>query len=286
MNLKISLQERIGDLIRRLNNGEYITTESAATYYGISVRNAERDFTERLPKYLTIKILKNKVTKEWYLEKNDITTILTAEDELTINLLLEHSKNIGIDFYRSTYKLIEKFKDSIHSNTIYAKLDIEDISDVKIELMKVEKAIIDKNIIQCLYKNKKRKIKPLKLACFDGYWYLVLKDTKDNLIKKYYFKDIQEIIISSEIFNDTCVSLQKKLDNAINAYFDGNKKEFLITLFVEKEIAHLFKRKKISKSQRIINKYKDGSLELELFITHEMEILPLVKRFEPHIKII
>ncbi|WP_164969892.1 hypothetical protein [Malaciobacter molluscorum] len=42
----------------------------------------------------------------------------------------------------------------------------------------------------------------------------------------------------------------KKLDNAINAYFDGNKKEFLITLFVEKEIAHLFKRKKISKSQK------------------------------------
>ncbi|WP_265936839.1 hypothetical protein [Malaciobacter molluscorum] len=39
--MKFSLQERLGDLIRRLNNGEQITTEFVARYYDISKRNTK-----------------------------------------------------------------------------------------------------------------------------------------------------------------------------------------------------------------------------------------------------
>jgi len=63
LSKKISLHQRIGSLIKRLNNGEYISTEDVEQQYEISKRNAERDFTERLPKYLGDALLKEKSTK-------------------------------------------------------------------------------------------------------------------------------------------------------------------------------------------------------------------------------
>ncbi|QKJ26169.1 transcriptional regulator (WYL domain) [Aliarcobacter cibarius] len=285
LSKKISLHQRIGSLIKRLNNGEYISTEDVEQQYEISKRNAERDFTERLPKYLGEALLKEKSTKKWFLEKSKNNMLLNEEEELTLNLLIEQSKNIDSTLYKNTLKIVDKFKDSLHNNTIYTKIDVEDISEIKSDLIKVEKAILNKNIISCIYNNKPRIIKPLKLASFNGYWYLVFKDS-DNLIKKFYFKDIKNIDVSKEQFKDTIDDLQKKLDNAINAYFDGNKKEYAVQLYVNKEISHLFKRKKISPSQRIIKNYEDDSIDIELFITNDMEIIPTIQKFIPYIKII
>ena len=67
---------------------------------------------------------------------------------------------------------------------------------------------------------------------------------------------------------------------------DGNKKEYAVQLYVNKEISHLFKRKKISPSQRIIKNYEDDSIDIELFITNDMEIIPTIQKFIPYIKII
>lgn len=285
LSKKISLHQRIGSLIKRLNNGEQLSTEDVEQQYETSKRNAERDFTERLPKYLGETLLKDKSTKKWFLEKSKNNLLLNEEEELTLNLLLEQSKNIDSNLYKNTLKLVDKFKDSLHSNTIYTKIDVEDISEIKTDLIKVEKAILNKNIISCIYNNTPRKIKPLKLVSLNGYWYLVFKDA-DNLIKKFYFKEIKNIDILKEQFNDTINDLQKKLDNAINAYFDGNKKEYAVQLYINKEISHLFKRKKISPSQRFIKNYEDNSMDIELFITNDMEIIPTIQKFIPYIKVI
>ena len=43
LSKKISLHQRIGSLIKRLNNGEQLSTEDVEQQYETSKRNAERD---------------------------------------------------------------------------------------------------------------------------------------------------------------------------------------------------------------------------------------------------
>ncbi len=207
--------------------------------------------------------------------------MLSDEEELTLNLIIEQSKNIGLDFHTNTLKIIEKFKNSLHENTIYTKLDMEDIESFKSELIDVEKAILNKQFVEFMYKKKHRKVIPLQLASFDGLWYLVGKDLTDKKTKTFTFIEIDSLEVIDEKYTDIPKDLQNKLNNAINAYFSADKKQYPVKLFIESNIAGIIKRKKISNSQRIIHEYNDGSLDVELYISNSMEIIPNIKVIEP-----
>ena len=285
-NSSVTMLRRLGELSKRLEFGEHISEEDVVNEYETSERTAYRDFTEKLPELLGCPLEKNKSTQKWFTPQSTKSLFLTQEEELVLNMLIEQSKNNGQDFFNGTMKLIDKFKDSLHTNSIYTKVDVEDIQDIKEDMLKIEQAIVDRKVIECTYKNKQRIVKPLKLASFDGYWYVVIKDIKDDVIKTYYFKDVHDVVVTNETFSDICEDLQKRLDCAINAYFEGDGKCYPVQLYVESKIAYLFHRKKISNSQRIVKEYDDGSLDIEVHITNDMEIIPIVQRYLPYMKVI
>lgn len=51
-------------------------------------------------------------------------------------------------------------------------------------------------------------------------------------------------------------------------------------------IAKFFQRKPLSKTQAISAVGTDGSMEITIKITHEMEIIPIVQYWMPHMKVI
>ncbi len=51
-------------------------------------------------------------------------------------------------------------------------------------------------------------------------------------------------------------------------------------------VSKYFKRIPISKTQRVVQKYKDGSIDIEILITDDMEIIPTVQGYLPFIKVI
>jgi predicted DNA-binding transcriptional regulator YafY len=59
-----------------------------------------------------------------------------------------------------------------------------------------------------------------------------------------------------------------------------------VTLHIAKEIAKYFQRKPISKSQKVESLQQDGSMEVSVEITNDMEIIPLVKYWIPYIKVL
>ena len=127
---------------------------------------------------------------------------------------------------------------------------------------------------------------PLKLANFEGYWYLLVEDLADNRIKTLYFKDISNLKILDEKFIQKDKTIQRKLKNAINAYFTFDTTPYEIKLFVSKDLASIIKRKPLAPSQMILKTYKDKSFEMSITITHDMEIIPKIQQFMPHLKII
>ena len=80
--------------------------------------------------------------------------------------------------------------------------------------------------------------------------------------------------------------LDDLLDNSISIWFDHTVDPYKVTLNISKEIAKYFQRKPISKTQKIESFYKDGSMDISVEITNDMEIIPLVKYWVPYIKVL
>ena len=72
------------------------------------------------------------------------------------------------------------------------------------------------------------------------------------------------------------------------AKYTHNYKNYLIEVVVEVNStkAHHFKAKKYLPSQRIIEEKEEGNLVLSFTVTQDLEMMDIVKRWIPHMKVI
>lgn len=102
-------------------------------------------------------------------------------------------------------------------------------------------------------------------------------------IKKFHLKSIKEIKILPNKFKIDA-SLENRIKSANSVWFDINEK-FYVRLCVDKGIRKFFERKPLP-NQQIMRENSDGSIEIEIQITHPMEIKPLIFYYLPRIKVI
>ena len=69
-------------------------------------------------------------------------------------------------------------------------------------------------------------------------------------------------------------------------WFDPDGDPIEVRLFVDSYASKYFKYKAIGPTQTILGSDPDGSIELPVEITHEMELIPLIKQWMPHIHIL
>ncbi len=278
----MSSASRVLEIYERLLRGEKLSTTRLAKSYGVDRRSIKNSI-DTINAFLDGKIIYDRAIKKWYL-KEQIDMLLNDEEMVTLNIIEQAAKERGEEFYKDTTKLLAKFKQNLY-NSIYSHIDTENIDNIKDRLALANSAVIKRQKLKLLYKDKQREVKPLKLANFDGYWYLVVQDS-DSRIKSFYFKNILELQIMDECFELDDKKLEKSLNNAINAYFTTDVTPYEIKLFIKGEISSIFKRKPISKSQRVLREYNDNSIEIALYITNDMEIIPILQRYLPYIFVI
>lgn len=274
---------RLTTILRRLNEGEALGVQELALEFNVSTRTIQRDFNERL---IAFPIFQS--NKKWKMQEGfKLEKSTSIEESIILEIIEKMSENIGGQFFSKAKKLLRKIKND-DFNPFYTKLNLEDISDKFEEIQKLELAIKSKKSIVCNYtivETIKIKINPLKIVNYEGFWYLVAIETKNNILKKYYLKNLSILKTTDEEFKIT-QKIDDLLENSVSIWFQEDTEPFEIKLLIHNAISKYFHRKPISKTQVIEKEYKNGNLEIKLTITHEMEILPLVKYWIPHIKII
>jgi predicted DNA-binding transcriptional regulator YafY len=168
-----------------------------------------------------------------------------------------------------------------------SKMQFEDITHKASEAVAIESAIDKLDIVTFSYsfdnKKKNSTVKPLRIINFDGFWYLLAMDINDDdIIKKYYLKNISNIKPTDKKFKIP-KELDEKLKNAINIWFDANADSFEIRLYADPTCAKYIKRRPISQSQTIISNDTDGGAEISLKITEYYEIMPTIFQWIPHL---
>lgn len=276
---------RLINILARLNSGEALSVKDLAEEFNVSERTIQRDFNNRLVSLYPIYQDK----KKWKMQDGfKIEKSTSIEEVIVLDILEKMTDGLGQKFSIKAKTLLSKIKNNDY-NPIYAKLNMEDISTHISEIGQLENVIKNKNLIDCTYDfgeyDIKITLKPLKIANFEGFWYLIALDARNDVLKKYHLKSISNIEPLDETFK-VSKELEEKLDNSISIWFNDSVKPYEVELFLDKYAAKSIKRKPIAKSQRILKEYKDGSLDIAVKITGEMEIIPIIGYWIPHIKVI
>jgi len=276
---------RLNTIIARLNDGEALSVHELAKEFNVSSRTIQRDFNERLVSLYPIYQEK----KLWKMQDGyKIEKSTSIEDAIVLDILERLTDGLGSRFSTKAKHLLSKIKNDDY-NPIYAKLNMEDISSKFSDIAILEDAIKEKKELLCLYDfndyKKELELKPLKVVVFEGFWYLVALDARNDKLKKYHLKSISKIKKTANNFQTT-KELEELLQNAINIWFENDVEPFEVVLWLDELASKILKRKPISNSQRIIKEYKDGSCDVSLKITHKNEIKSIIKYWIPHIGVI
>ena len=277
---------RLVSILTKLYNGESLSVKDLAEEFNVSTRTIQRDFNERLISFPIYQ--ENRLWKMQDGFKLEKTT--SIEDQVVLDIMEKLVDGVGDKFSSKAKALLSKIKND-ELNPIYAKLDMEDIGD-KLEIIEqLESAINSKFIINCKYKLKENrtyslKINPLKIANYEGFWYLIAQDCHDkNALKKYYLKNIFNIKNTDMNFQVSS-KLEELLNNSISIWFQEKKEPFEVKINISNVVSKYMQRKPIAPTQIIESIYEDGSIDIVVKVTHEMEIMPLVKYWLPYMKVL
>lgn len=277
---------RLVSILSKLYNGDSLSVKELAIEFNVSTRTIQRDFNDRL---ISFPIYQYK--KLWKMQDGFRLEKLTSiEDSIILDIIEKLVEGVGTKFSSKAKKLLSKIKNE-EFNPIYTKLNMEDISDKLETIQLLESAIESKQEVTCQYEFEDNQsfntqIKPLKIVNFEGFWYLVCLDTKNkDKLKKYYLKTISNIKILSSNFT-VPTKLEELLKTSTSIWFNEKRKPYEVKIHVAREISKYIKRKPISPTQSIESIHEDGSVDIVIHITSDMEIIPLVKYWLPHMKVI
>ena len=273
---------RLTIILSKLNDGEALSVKELAEEFNVHARTIQRDFNERLASFPIYQ-----ENKKWKMQDGfRIEKTKSLEDEIVLDIIEKITEGIGGKFATKSHKLLSKIKNE-DFNPIYTKLNIEDISDKFGDIQVLETAIKEKREVKCSYDDERHKvytttIQPLKIVNFEGFWYLLA--LKDDVLKKYYLKNIS-IPKMTDIIFEIDNELDTLLDESISVWFQRDTEPFEVKIFADKSAAKFFKRRPLP-TQKVESINVDGTMEFSVKITHEMEILPIIKYWIPHLFVI
>jgi predicted DNA-binding transcriptional regulator YafY len=214
---------------------------------------------------------------------------LTGEEASLLSFLFDMAKSLGKDFEKPCSNLINKIMQQEYETPFYAKLpqgpmqklESPSIKTLEDAVCNFQKVIITYEISGGL---KKYKLCPLKIAFYDGFWYLLAqKDTKEGVIK-FRIDKIKDTAAQDGYFVPP-KNLQTMLDESVNIWFSEFEPSKVL-LHIDKEVASYFRQRVYFPKQKITEENKDGSLIVETQITDKMEILPTVMYWIPYVTVV
>ena len=273
---------RLMNILARLNDGEALSVKELAQEFNVSTKTIQRDFNERLGAF---PIYQDK--RKWKMQDGfRVEKTKSIEEQLVLDIMEKITEGIGGKFATTSHKLLSKIKNE-DFNPIYTKLNIEDISDKFDDIQVIERAIKNRTELVCSYENEREgifraNIQPIKIVNYEGFWYLVA--FRDGYVQKYYIKTLSNIEETTETFT-VDENIEELLENSINIWFKADIEPFEVKIYADKIATKYFKRRSLP-TQTIETLSQDGTMKFVVTITDEMEIIPIIKYWLPHLRVI
>ena len=270
------LADRLANILTKLNMGYQLSIKELASEFGVSTRTISRDF-DRINTYLPL--LQDNENKKFYLDLNYLGKIAPKDIRNFAQLSgISHLyPSLDMSFLR---ELLDSRAQQIYCAKGYS---FEDASQFK-ELFKiVGKAIQEHRQIGFVYKGESRLVQPYRLIHHHGSWYLAA--VRKDQLRTYRISHIQLMHATHEypqFIPDQ--DIVKVVEDDDSIWFGQDKQEIILS--IDSQVAFYFKQRSILPEQQIVRELGDGGLLVSSKINHDMQLLPLIRFWIPHLKIV
>lgn len=272
-----TLVYRLAQMLVKLNQGEKLAPRELADEFGVNLRTIQRDLNVRFA-YLPLQ----KTGGKYHLDPAYLGKLSTKDIERFAGLagVSRLFPSLSDDFLRDI------FDSRMQSAFLVKGHHYEDIS-AKTELFRdLEKAIIARQQV-CFNYAKSEGLKfysavsPYKLVNNKGIWYLAAID--GDKLKVFSFSKIEKLQILESVFSPD-PTIESQLDAEDGVWVSSERQE--IVMKVSHEVAEYFKRRRLIANQVIEKQLEDGGLIISAKVGHANQVLPVVRYWIPHIRII
>jgi predicted DNA-binding transcriptional regulator YafY len=272
-----TLVYRLSQMLVKLNQGEKLNPQALAEEFGVNLRTVQRDLNVRFA-YLPLQ----KTNGYYHLDP-------TFLGKLSIK---DVDRFAGLAGVRGLFpSLSDEFLRDIFDARIQAAVMVkghnyENLAGKETDFRHLEGAIVGRQHIAFDYQKDSglksyTGVAPFKLVNHKGIWYLAARD--GDKLKSFSFSKIERIRVLDTYFApDTRVDKQLAEDDGI--WLSDDQKE--VVLKVNQDVAGYFKRRKLIANQVIEKELEDGGLIISAKVGHINQVMPIVRYWIPHIRII
>ena len=268
---------RLAQMLVKLNQGEMLDPRSLADEFGVNLRTVQRDLNVRFA-YLPLQ----KSDGRYHLDPAFLGKLSTRDIERFACLAGVRGlfPSLSDDFLRDI------FDSRIQSALLVKGHHYEDLAGKEGMFRQLEQAIVARRHITFDYSKDQgtktyRPIAPFKLVNHKGIWYLAARDGEK--LKTFAFTKIDRLRLLDSRF-EADPSVEKTLADEDGIWLGNAKKE--VVLKVAREVASYFKRRRLIANQVIEKELEDGGLIISAKVGHANQVLPIVRYWIPHIRII
>lgn len=271
-NKNETLANRLIDILTRLNSGEKLTINMLAQSYDAHPKTIRRDLVRLESCNLPIQ----KEGKYFYLDSTYLGKLKLKDIQsfARISGIRHLYPNLDVSFIR------ELLDSRIYDAKGYF---VEDASQFKTLFEVFGDAIRNHQQVGFLYKGESRVVEPYKLLHYHGCWYLAA--VRKGILRAYRLSRIELSPHPHELLSfKPDVKILTQLEDEESIWFGQEKQEVILT--VHSDVALHFQQRQLLPEQQLIKKLDDGGLLLSSRITHHTQLLPLVRYWIPHLKIV
>lgn len=267
------LAQRLSGILALLHQGDHLDKHLLADRFQVDVRTIERDLAERLDG-----IVERNAQGRWRL-------MHAARGAIPARHLNEYARLSGTQhlFPDSSlpYLLQQLDKPGNRRTMLVQPAATEDLGATTPHFARLEAAI--DHCFECRfeYKGKVRRVQPYRLIHKQGIWYLVA--TEDQRLKSF-----SVALVTGLAVDDGCRFSPKPehhdyIDGKDDVWFAPDTVE--VVLRVAPVAAHYFTRRALLPRQRH-RVHADGALTVTSEISHPQQLLPIVRYWLPHVRIV
>ena len=271
-----TLVYRLAQILVKLNQGERLDPLGLADEFGVNLRTIQRDLNERFA-YLPLQ----KTDGRYHLDAAYLGKLSTRDIERFASLAGVRGlfPSLGEAFLRDI------FDSRMQSALLIRGHHYEDLAGREQLFRELELAIVSRREITFDYVRvhgpKHYAVSPYKLLNLKGIWYLAAID--GDKLKTFSFTKIVKLQLLETTF-DWSTEIDKRLAAEEGIWFTEQQQE--VILKISPEVAGYFKRRKLIANQVIDQELADGTLLISAKVGHSNQILPIIRYWMPHIRII
>ena len=272
-----TLVYRLAQILLKLNQGEKLDPIALADEFGVNLRTIQRDLNERFA-YLPLE----KVDGRYHLHPAFLGKLTTKDIERFASLAGVRGlfPSLNDDFLKDI------FDSRLQGALLVKGHNYENLAGKEALFRQLEQAIVARRHVSIDYRKEGEaksypSLAPFKLMNHKGIWYLAARD--GGKLKTYAFSRIERVQLLDSRFEPDA-GVDRILIEEEGIWFGEERKE--IVLKIARDVAGYFKRRKLIANQVIEKELEDGGLLVSAKVGHPNQVLPIVRYWLPHIRII